>query len=180
MAILRNVKIETVERDGHSLNGNPIFRITLSTESGELIHCKNKKDAFVHLENLRGKRLFSATLLESTETPTLMEFKEDKTYAWYRSFRNSGNNSENALEYLNDVPHVDFSVGEESESIFNNEKNFDIKCIITLAGGGPSCFMAVGTTGIKILHTESWGEEQLVYYPICNYITEHVIHYANP
>jgi len=172
--VIKNLKIESIERAGHSYLGNPIFDVVLVNQLGDEIYCKTKKDHFSNFRSLSGWHLYSATLEYSDSECVLAEFEIDKTYPYFKQFEKLGEDEIGMMSYLVNVPYFTHEVSEEDEELFNHDGCFEIKCIVTLAGGGPVCFMAIGKGAVKIFYSERDYTNQLVTYKVNNFINSFV------
>ena len=170
--VIKNLKIISIERAGHSKLGNPIFDVILVNQLGDEIYCKTKENHFSNFRSLKGKRLYSADFEISEKGLVLSAYELDKTYHFFEDLEQLSDDYIGMIEFIQNAPYVTPNVTDEDEEIFNPDGNFEIKCIITLAGGGPACYMALGSEFVKILYVDS-NFHQLVEYRFRFPITLH-------
>lgn len=175
---IRNLKVTEIKNIGHSANGNPRHQITFINSSGNKIRCKTKANSSQghNLKSLVNKNISVVNLKVNKTGYVLDDYVKDETIEYFKDFESSGHDYEEAIEYLNNAPWVNFEPSEDDEELFNKDGCFDIKAVINLAGNGPRCDIAVGTNAIKIFYSESC-EFQLKTYKIRNEITELILNH---
>lgn len=176
--VIRDLKVQEIKVVGHSLNGNPTHQITFINKLGDKIRCKTMANSSQGntLKSLGSKNIPSVVFKVNKGGLVLEDIKKDQTAIHYHDFKACGEETEEAINYLNNAPWVNFEPSEDDQELFNEDGYFDIKAIINLAGGGPHCDIAVGTNAIKVYYLDHH-EYQLKTYKIRNEITELILNH---